>query len=88
MRRYLIWRSRFLNYINLYVSMQLIEITGIDSSLSLQIRDLKVYIEAQKTLIDMADSDSIRGGTLLPVPPMQSSSANTRKHKKSGRRKN
>ncbi|XWS70721.1 hypothetical protein CRYUN_Cryun03dG0071900 [Craigia yunnanensis] len=53
-----------------------------------QIRDLKVYIEAQKTLIDMTDSDSIRGGTLLPVPPMQSSSANTRKHKKSGRRKN
>ncbi|KAE8701569.1 topless-related protein 4-like [Hibiscus syriacus] len=40
-----------------------------------QIRDLKVYIEAQKTL-DMTDSDGIRGGTVLPVPPTQSSSAN------------
>ncbi|XVE98357.1 hypothetical protein REPUB_Repub03eG0099400 [Reevesia pubescens] len=53
-----------------------------------QIRDLKVYIEAQKKLLDMTDSDSIRGGTLLPVPPMQSSSANTRRHKKSGRKRN
>ncbi|XVE71479.1 hypothetical protein DITRI_Ditri10aG0153600 [Diplodiscus trichospermus] len=53
-----------------------------------QIRDLKVYIEAQKTLIDMTDSDSINGETLLPLPPMQSSLANTRRRKKSGRRKN
>ncbi|KAE8669041.1 WD repeat-containing protein 11-like isoform X2 [Hibiscus syriacus] len=51
-----------------------------------QIRDLKVYIEAQKTLVDMTDSDSIRGGTVLPVPSAQSSSANSRRHKKSGRR--
>ncbi|OMO81163.1 Zinc finger, UBP-type [Corchorus capsularis] len=53
-----------------------------------QIRDIKVYIEAQKTLKDMTDSDGIKGGTLLPVPPTQSSSANTKKHKKSGRRRN
>ncbi|EOY31123.1 Brca1-associated protein, putative [Theobroma cacao] len=53
-----------------------------------QIRDLKVYIEAQKTLIDMTDSDGIRGGTLLPVPQTQSSLANTRRHKKSSRRRN
>ena len=32
--------------------MQLIEITGFDSSLSWQIRDLKVYIEDQKTFIE------------------------------------
>ncbi|KAK6248373.1 hypothetical protein QUC31_019938 [Theobroma cacao] len=53
-----------------------------------QIRDLKVYIEAQKTLIDMTDSDGIRGGTLLPVPQTQSSLANTRRNKKSSRRRN
>ncbi|KAK8660899.1 hypothetical protein V6N13_051806 [Hibiscus sabdariffa] len=53
-----------------------------------QIRDLKVYIEAQKTLVDMAGSDCIRGGTVLPVPSTQSSSANSRRHKKSGRRRN
>ncbi|XWS27034.1 hypothetical protein CRYUN_Cryun26dG0081200 [Craigia yunnanensis] len=53
-----------------------------------QIRDLKVYIEAQKKLIDMTDSYSIRGGTLLPVPPSQSSTANTKRHKKSGRKRN
>ncbi|KAE8654511.1 topless-related protein 4-like [Hibiscus syriacus] len=38
-----------------------------------QIRDLKVYIEAQKTLVDVTDSDCIRGGTVLPVPSTQSS---------------
>ncbi|OMO57764.1 BRCA1-associated 2 [Corchorus olitorius] len=53
-----------------------------------QIRDIKVYIEAQKTLKDMTESDGIKGGTLLPVPLTQSSLANTKKHKKSGRRRN
>lgn len=53
-----------------------------------QVRDLKVYIEAQKTLTDMTDSDSIKGGTVLPVPSTQSSSTNTRRHKKAGRRRN
>ncbi|MBA0604281.1 hypothetical protein Godav_016953, partial [Gossypium davidsonii] len=53
-----------------------------------QVRDLKVYIEAQKTLTDMTGSDSIKGGTVLPVPSTQSSSTNTRRHKKAGRRRN
>ncbi|KAL5547796.1 hypothetical protein UlMin_003027 [Ulmus minor] len=52
-----------------------------------QIRDLSIYIEAQKTLSDIADADGIRGGTILPMPSNQASSANTRKHK-SGRRRN
>lgn len=51
-------------------------------------RDLTVYIEAQKTLSDMTDSDGIKGGTLLPVPLKQSSPANARKQTKSGRRRN
>ncbi|BBH04622.1 zinc finger ubiquitin-hydrolase domain-containing protein [Prunus dulcis] len=54
-----------------------------------QIRDLTVYIEAQKTLNDMTDSDGIKGGTLLPVPSSkQSSPANSRRQTKSGRRRN
>lgn len=53
-----------------------------------QIRDITVYIEAQKTLGNMADSDGIRGGTALPVPSMPHSSANNRRQKKSGRRHN
>ncbi|KAL6274856.1 hypothetical protein ACE6H2_025548 [Prunus campanulata] len=54
-----------------------------------QIRDLTVYIEAQKTLKDMTDSDGIKGGTLLPVPSSkQSSPANSRRQTKSGRRRN
>ncbi|GLT86171.1 hypothetical protein SLE2022_043280 [Rubroshorea leprosula] len=53
-----------------------------------QIRDLTVYIEAQKKLGDMTDSDGIRGGTILPVPATQQSSANNRKQKKLGRRRN
>ncbi|PQQ05736.1 BRCA1-associated protein-like [Prunus yedoensis var. nudiflora] len=54
-----------------------------------QIRDLTVYIEAQKTLNHMTDSDGIKGGTLLPVPSSkQSSPANSRRQTKSGRRRN
>ncbi|KAH8481626.1 hypothetical protein Peur_068708 [Populus x canadensis] len=54
-----------------------------------QIRDLTVYIEAQKTLNTMTDTDDgIKGGTLLPVPPKQSSPANSRKHTKQGRKRN
>ncbi|KAK9947529.1 hypothetical protein M0R45_003149 [Rubus argutus] len=53
-----------------------------------QIRDLTVYIEAQKTLSDMTNSDDIKGGTLLPVPSKQSSSAKTRRQTKSSRRRN
>ncbi|KAK4853739.1 hypothetical protein QYF36_013816 [Acer negundo] len=47
-----------------------------------QIRDLTVYLEAQKTLNSMKDSDSIKGGTVLPVSYEQPSPANTRRHKR------
>ncbi|CAN6681231.1 unnamed protein product [Malus baccata var. baccata] len=53
-----------------------------------QIRDFTVYIQAQKTVNDMTDSDSIKGGTVLPVPSKQSSPANSRRQSKSGRRRN
>ncbi|KAA8535127.1 hypothetical protein F0562_030130 [Nyssa sinensis] len=52
-----------------------------------QIRDLKVYVEAQKTLANMTDSDGIKGGTLLPVEHNQSSPANPKRRTKSHRRR-
>ncbi|CAL5339433.1 unnamed protein product [Camellia sinensis] len=53
-----------------------------------QIRDLKMYIGAQKTLATMADTDGIRGGTLLPVQSNVSSAANPKRRTKSSRRRN
>ncbi|KAF5459182.1 hypothetical protein F2P56_023160 [Juglans regia] len=53
-----------------------------------QIRDLTVYIEAQRTLGNMTDSDGIREGTLLPLPNKQSSPATAKRQTKSGRRRN
>ncbi|KAH6767007.1 GTP cyclohydrolase II [Perilla frutescens var. hirtella] len=44
-----------------------------------QIRDLKVYVEAQKMVTSMADSDSLKGGTLLPVESNQLSSGNAKR---------
>lgn len=56
-----------------------------------QIRDLTVYLQAQKTVEKMKDKDGIRGGTLLPVvvPPEESGSgsASRRQSKSSGRRR-
>uniref|UniRef100_A0A2N9GQ02 UBP-type domain-containing protein n=1 Tax=Fagus sylvatica TaxID=28930 RepID=A0A2N9GQ02_FAGSY len=52
-----------------------------------QVRDLTVYIKAQKTLGNMTDSDGIREGTLLPLSYKQSSPANSRKQTKAGRRR-
>ncbi|CAN8251811.1 unnamed protein product [Cochlearia groenlandica] len=55
-----------------------------------QIRDIKVFVEAQKTLKKMPlDSDGIRGGTVLPVPINNEpvSSARRQHKKKSNRRK-
>ncbi|KAL0862946.1 hypothetical protein Bca101_042064 [Brassica carinata] len=50
-----------------------------------QIRDIKVFVEAQKTLKNMtSDSDGIREGTVLPVPINEKP---VRKQKKSNRRK-
>ncbi|CAI9782461.1 unnamed protein product [Fraxinus pennsylvanica] len=51
-----------------------------------QIRDLKIYVEAQRTVANMNDSDSIKGGTVLPVESSQSSSGNRKRHTKPGRR--
>ncbi|KAL6531697.1 hypothetical protein OROMI_028060 [Orobanche minor] len=55
-----------------------------------QIRDLKVYVEAQRMVKNMAESDGIRGGTVLPVEPNQSSSGpgNPKRRTKSGKRRN
>ncbi|KAI4380452.1 hypothetical protein MLD38_006643 [Melastoma candidum] len=58
------------------------------SDLEEQIRDLTVYLEAQKTLDNMTGGDSIKGGSLLPVPVGESSPATTKKHGRSGRRRN
>jgi len=52
-----------------------------------QIRDLKIYIEAQKKLSSITDSDGIKGGTLLPVPEMQSSPTPNKRRTKLGRRR-
>ncbi|ESQ31592.1 hypothetical protein EUTSA_v10004093mg [Eutrema salsugineum] len=50
-----------------------------------QIRDIRVFVEAQKTLKKMSsDSDGIREGTILPVPINDEP---VRKQKKSNRRK-
>uniref|UniRef100_A0A1J3HBD2 BRCA1-associated protein n=1 Tax=Noccaea caerulescens TaxID=107243 RepID=A0A1J3HBD2_NOCCA len=50
-----------------------------------QVRDIKVFVEAQKTLKKMtSDSDGIRQGTVLPVPINDEP---VRKQKKSNRRK-
>lgn len=54
----------------------------------LQIRDLTVYFEAQKTLNNISDSDDIKGGTLLPVPEKESSPPSNSRKKKGGRRRN
>ncbi|XP_059432422.1 BRAP2 RING ZnF UBP domain-containing protein 1 isoform X1 [Corylus avellana] len=53
-----------------------------------QIRDLTVYLEAQKTLGNMSDADGIREGTLLPLPNKQTSPTNRKRQTKSGRRRN
>ncbi|PON63186.1 43kDa postsynaptic protein [Parasponia andersonii] len=82
-----IWRKKFKEIEErVTVSLKLRDEKILD--LEEQIRDLSVYIEAQKTLSDMTDSDGIKGGTLLPVPSKQSSPSNTRKQTKSGRRRN
>lgn len=53
-----------------------------------QIRDLTVYLEAQKTLGNMTDTDGIREGKLLLLPNKPSSPSNSKRHTKSGRRRN
>ncbi|CAN4113024.1 unnamed protein product [Withania somnifera] len=52
-----------------------------------QIRDLKVFVEAQKKLSNMGISDG-KGGTVLSVESKQQSSSNSRRRTKLGRRGN
>ncbi|KAL1188465.1 BRAP2 RING ZnF UBP domain-containing protein 1 [Cardamine amara subsp. amara] len=53
-----------------------------------QIRDIKVFVEAQKTLKNMSsDLDGIREGTVLPVPIKDEPVSSVRRQKKSNRRK-
>ncbi|KAK1420971.1 hypothetical protein QVD17_22980 [Tagetes erecta] len=49
-----------------------------------QIRDLQIYMEAQKTLAQSNDTDELKGGTVLPV---QSNPSNTNKTPKRRSRK-
>lgn len=52
-----------------------------------QIRDLKIYIETQRTLATSSDKDEIKGGTVLPVQSNQSKSPKTNSSRKRGGRK-
>ncbi|PSS36109.1 BRCA1-associated protein [Actinidia chinensis var. chinensis] len=52
-----------------------------------QIRDLKVYMEAQRTVATMTDSDGVKGGTLLPVQS-NPSPGNPKRRIKTSRRRN
>lgn len=53
-----------------------------------QIRDIKIFLEAQKTIDKMSDLNGIKEGTVLPVAYEQSSPGNTKRNRKSGRRRN
>ncbi|KAF5194190.1 Brca1-associated protein [Thalictrum thalictroides] len=44
-----------------------------------QIRDITVYVKTQKVIDKMSDSESIKGGTVLPVPLQQSSASNSKR---------
>ncbi|QCD80636.1 BRCA1-associated protein [Vigna unguiculata] len=52
-----------------------------------QIRDIKIFLEAQKTIDKMSDSNGIKDGTVLPVA-YESSPGHRKRNKKSGRRRN
>lgn len=47
--------------------------------LDLQIRDLTVFIEAQKVLYSVGGSNVIKGGTMLPVTAPQPSTGQSRR---------
>ncbi|KAK7330081.1 hypothetical protein VNO77_24267 [Canavalia gladiata] len=53
-----------------------------------QIRDIKIFLQAQKTIGKMSDSNGIKQGTVLPVAYEQSSPGNSKRNRKSGRRRN
>ncbi|ESW27025.1 hypothetical protein PHAVU_003G167400 [Phaseolus vulgaris] len=53
-----------------------------------QIRDIKIFLQAQKTIDKMSDSNGIKDGTVLPVAYEQSSPSPSKRNRKSGRRRN
>nr|XP_029146173.1 BRCA1-associated protein isoform X2 [Arachis hypogaea] len=53
-----------------------------------QIRDVKIFVQAQKTIDKMTDSNGIKDGTVLPVAYEQSTPGNSKRNRKSGRRRN
>ena len=57
-------------------------------SCEIQVRDITVYIQAQKALSNMSDSDEIRSGSVLPMPPQPASSTKARRSSKMNRRRN
>ncbi|WJX95821.1 BRAP2 RING ZnF UBP domain-containing protein 1 [Trifolium repens] len=52
-----------------------------------QIRDITIFLEAQKTIDKMSDSNGIKEGTVLPVAHEQPSPGNSKRNRKSGRRR-
>ncbi|CAA7407565.1 unnamed protein product [Spirodela intermedia] len=52
-----------------------------------EVRDITVYINAQKALSNRADADEIRSGSVLPMPPQQASSTKARRSSKMNRRR-
>lgn len=64
-----------------FVIFQNVESHLIDNR-RLQIRDLTVYIQAQRTLGTMSLSDDIKEGTVLPVPVKQQSSSSHKRRAK------
>lgn len=53
-----------------------------------QIRDIKIFLQAQKTIDKMSDSNGIKEGKVLPVAYEQSSPGHSKRNRKSGRRRN
>lgn len=52
-----------------------------------QIRDITIFLQAQKTIDKMSDSNGIKEGTVLPVAHEQPSPGNSKKNRKSGRKR-
>lgn len=53
-----------------------------------QIRDLKIYVEAQKMIANMDDSEDIKGGAVLPAEASRSSQGKTNRRGRQGRKRN
>lgn len=53
-----------------------------------QIRDLRIYVEAHKTLATSSDRDEIKGGTLLPMVQSNESTPKNNSKRRGGRKRN